>query len=84
MNRELRIKTRKIGKLEIQITEFKNFMKSLQELYSLPEQVNKAIIDMGDKFDKFNSPENEIEPQLLDESVLYLSSNWSARMSLKT
>ena len=39
---------------------------------------------MGDKFDKFKSPENEVESPLLDESILYLSSNWSARMSIKT
>lgn len=40
---------------------------------------------MGDKFDKFKSPENTKEsPVLLDDSVLYLSSNWSARMSIKT
>ena len=41
-------------------------------------------MDMGDKFDKFNiEDKNEDEP-VLDESILYLSSNWSARMSLKT
>ena len=40
-------------------------------------------MDMGDKFDKFNIEDDEKE-QILDESILYLSSNWSARMSLKT
>ena len=39
---------------------------------------------MSDKFDKFNAAENDLDKSLLDESVLYLSSNWSARMSIKT
>lgn len=39
---------------------------------------------MGDKFDKFNMEDKNEDEPVLDESILYLSSNWSARMSLKT
>lgn len=39
---------------------------------------------MGDRIDKFQTLDEEKETPMLDDSILYLSSNWSARMSIKT
>lgn len=51
----------------------------------MPEPVVKAIIDMNDRFDRFEPvPDTEISQEVLDDSCLYLSSNWSAEISITT
>ena len=72
MGKELRIKSRKIANQRLKIQEFKTFLLQLTEQYQLPDKVSKAIEDIQDKFG-FNEKAEDLE-----DSVLYLSSNWSA------
>lgn len=81
LNREQRITQRKTRKLEQTVQEHKHFLKQLQELYTLPDKVNDAINDIFEKFDdKTPLKEGETgvnQDDILNDSALYLSSNWS-------
>ena len=49
-------------------------------MYTLPEQIGKAIANIFDKFDDHTVEANhrhQNNTDLLNDSALYLSSNWS-------
>ena len=50
-------------------------------MYSLPDQITKAITNIFDKFDDqaiaVNGEAQLNDKDVLDDSTLYLSSNWS-------
>jgi len=50
-------------------------------MYTLPDQVSKAIVDIFEKFDDktpMKEGENGVnQDDILNDSALYLSSNWS-------
>jgi len=50
LNKELRIKSRKISKLQMQMKELKDFVLYLQKTFDLPPEAEAAIKEVRDKF----------------------------------
>lgn len=67
LNRELRIKNRKLQKLEAQLYEVKCFLRKLVSDFVLTDDVVGEITTMQDNLDE----------KMSDDSQMFLSSNWS-------
>lgn len=67
LNRELRIKNRKMQKFEAQLHEVKRFLRKLISEFVLTDDVIGEITNMQENLDE----------KMSDDSQMFLSSNWS-------